>query len=144
MPESVYHLVRSCGSELVLEKPEKRQVLVENIWRQLKEKGEPLSVTLALSDTHPPHVHAHLSSTHAFLPGLTSEVGLYNTLLQVYMQNDHKFPPSEFMEKMREDGIMPNQVTGSNVTVRNILELTFLHTPNTPVSYTHLTLPTKA
>lgn len=41
-------------------------------------------------------------------------MGLYNTLLQVYMQNNHKFPPSEFMEKMREDGIVPNQVTGSN------------------------------
>ena len=46
MPESVYHLVGSCGRELVLEKPEKRQALVENIWKQLKEKGEPPSVTL--------------------------------------------------------------------------------------------------
>ena len=46
VPESVYHLVGSCGRELVLEKPEKRQALVENIWSQLKEKGEPPSVTL--------------------------------------------------------------------------------------------------
>lgn len=52
MPESVYHLVRSCGSELVLEKPEKRQALVENIWRQLKEKGEPPSVTLPLDHNY--------------------------------------------------------------------------------------------
>ena len=130
MPESVYHLVKSCGSELVLEKPEKRQVLLENIWKQLKKKGEPLSVTLALghvSDTHTPTMH--ISPPHT-LPGLTSEVGLYNTLLQVYMQNDHKFPPSEFMEKMREDGIMPNQVTGSNATVRSVLELIFFFLPH--------------
>ena len=56
-------------------------------------------------------------STH--IPGLTAEVGLYNMLLQVYMQNNHKFPPSEFMEKMREDGVMPNQVS---VSGRNSLE----------------------
>ena len=121
----MYHLVRSCGSELVLEKPEKRQALVENIWRQLKEKGEPPSVTLPLvhmsnyntHTLHSPHVHAHALSAH--IPGLTAEVGLYNMLLQVYMQNNHKFPPSEFMEKMREDGVMPNQVS---VSGRNSLE----------------------
>ena len=62
MPESVYHLVRSCGSELVLEKPEKRQALVENIWRQLKEKGEPPSVTLPLDHMSNYNTHTPLTT----------------------------------------------------------------------------------
>ena len=117
----------------MLEKPEKRQVLLENIWKQLKEKGERSHWPWAICQAHTPHVYP----SHTFLPGLTSEVGLHNTLLQVYMQNNHKFPPSEFMEKMREDSIVPNQVTGSNVTVRNILELTFsvLQRPHSTASF---------
>jgi hypothetical protein len=38
-------------------------------------------------------------------------VGMYNTLLQVYQQNSHKFDPAQFLEGMEQDGVLPNQVS---------------------------------
>ena len=37
-------------------------------------------------------------------------VGMYNILLQVYISNDHTFSPSEFLEKMENENISPNDV----------------------------------
>lgn len=37
-------------------------------------------------------------------------VGMYNTLLQVYLQNGHKFDVPEFLENMEKKGVLPNQV----------------------------------
>lgn len=39
------------------------------------------------------------------------DISHYNTLLKVYIENDHKFSPTEFLENLDKDGISPNRVT---------------------------------
>ena len=38
------------------------------------------------------------------------ETGIYNTLLQVYLLNEHTFSPSQFLEEMKDSDVTPNQV----------------------------------
>ena len=42
--------------------------------------------------------------------GLPVDSGLYNTLLQVYLLNEHVFSPSAILEEMKENDVEPNQV----------------------------------
>ncbi len=61
----------------------------------------------------PPPIHAHTHThthMHTHTVGLAMETGLYNTLLQVYLLNEHKFVPSEIVEEMKESNVDPNQV----------------------------------
>ena len=63
------------------------------------------------------HVFSFLSSLFSlFLPLSPSaplSVGMYNTLLQVYLQNEHRFDPAHFLEEMEKAGVLPNQVKKS-------------------------------
>uniref|UniRef100_A0A8C8RLF0 Leucine rich pentatricopeptide repeat containing n=1 Tax=Pelusios castaneus TaxID=367368 RepID=A0A8C8RLF0_9SAUR len=43
--------------------------------------------------------------------GAVYDVDHYNALLKVYLQNEHKFSPIEFLSKMEEANVEPNQVT---------------------------------
>ncbi|XP_078452356.1 leucine-rich PPR motif-containing protein, mitochondrial isoform X2 [Lampetra planeri] len=74
-------LIRSCGTLLPEELPEKRTELLHNFWNKLKELGTVF------------------------------DVSHYNALIKVYLQNDHKFSPTDFLEKMEKEGVTPNRVT---------------------------------
>ncbi|KFP52881.1 hypothetical protein N323_09538, partial [Cathartes aura] len=74
-------LLRSCGSLLPEVSLPERTELAHMIWDKMKELG-------AVYDT-----------SH------------YNALLKVYLQNEHKFSPMEFLARMEEANVQPNRVT---------------------------------
>ncbi|OWK10375.1 hypothetical protein Celaphus_00005650, partial [Cervus elaphus hippelaphus] len=43
--------------------------------------------------------------------GTVYDVSHYNALLKVYLQNEHKFSPTDFLAKMEKANIQPNRVT---------------------------------
>lgn len=48
---------------------------------------------------------------NANLPlGAVYDTSHYNALLKVYLQNEHKFSPTEFLAKMEEANVQPNRV----------------------------------
>ncbi|XP_076190563.1 leucine-rich PPR motif-containing protein, mitochondrial [Aptenodytes patagonicus] len=74
-------LLRSCGALLPEVLSPERTELAHMIWDKMKELG-------AVYDT-----------SH------------YNALLKVYLQNEHKFSPMEFLARMEEANVQPNRVT---------------------------------
>ncbi|KFR06206.1 hypothetical protein Y956_07768, partial [Nipponia nippon] len=74
-------LLRSCGDLLPEVLSPERTELAHMIWDKMKELG-------AVYDT-----------SH------------YNALLKVYLQNEHKFSPTEFLARMEEANVQPNRVT---------------------------------
>uniref|UniRef100_A0A8D0GIQ4 Leucine rich pentatricopeptide repeat containing n=1 Tax=Sphenodon punctatus TaxID=8508 RepID=A0A8D0GIQ4_SPHPU len=43
--------------------------------------------------------------------GAVYDISHYNALLKVYLQNEHKFSPTDFLAKMENDNVQPNRVT---------------------------------
>ncbi|EMP42593.1 Leucine-rich PPR motif-containing protein [Chelonia mydas] len=43
--------------------------------------------------------------------GAVYDASHYNALLKVYLQNEHKFSPTEFLSKMEQANVQPNRVT---------------------------------
>nr|XP_019604192.1 PREDICTED: leucine-rich PPR motif-containing protein, mitochondrial [Rhinolophus sinicus] len=74
-------LLRSCGSLLPELKSSERTELAHRIWDKLKKLGT------------------------------VYDVSHYNALLKVYLQNEYKFSPTDFLAKMEEANIQPNRVT---------------------------------
>ncbi|XP_013886428.1 leucine-rich PPR motif-containing protein, mitochondrial [Austrofundulus limnaeus] len=74
-------LLRSCGSLLPEVPVEERNKLAHRVWDKLQELG------------------ARFDVSH------------YNALLKVYLQNDFRFSPTDFLAKMEEANIQPNRVT---------------------------------
>ncbi|XP_066123121.1 leucine-rich PPR motif-containing protein, mitochondrial [Saccopteryx bilineata] len=74
-------LLRSCGSLLPELKLSERTELAHSIWDKLQQLGT------------------------------VYDVSHYNALLKVYLQNEHKFSPTDFLAKMEEAHIQPNRVT---------------------------------
>ncbi|KAM9601703.1 leucine-rich PPR motif-containing protein, mitochondrial isoform 1-T1 [Trichechus inunguis] len=74
-------LLRSCGSLLPELKLSERTEFVHRIWDKLQKLGT------------------------------VYDVSHYNALLKVYLQNEHKFSPTDFLAKMEEANIQPNRVT---------------------------------
>ncbi|XP_074719678.1 leucine-rich PPR motif-containing protein, mitochondrial isoform X2 [Strix uralensis] len=74
-------LLRSCGALLPEVLSPERTELAHMMWDKMKELG-------AVYDT-----------SH------------YNALLKVYLQNEHKFSPTEFLARMEEANVQPNRVT---------------------------------
>ncbi|XP_023603066.1 leucine-rich PPR motif-containing protein, mitochondrial isoform X1 [Myotis lucifugus] len=74
-------LLRSCGSLLPELKLSERTELAHRIWDKLQELGT------------------------------VYDVSHYNALLKVYLQNEHKFSPTDFLAKMEGANIQPNRVT---------------------------------
>ncbi|KAK8734064.1 hypothetical protein OTU49_005996 [Cherax quadricarinatus] len=74
-------LLRCCGSLVPEELPEVRNKLVQEIWDTLHELHIPL------------------------------DISHYNTLLRVYLENEHKFSPTKFLADLEKNGIEPNRVT---------------------------------
>ncbi|KAF3708052.1 Leucine-rich PPR motif-containing protein, mitochondrial Precursor [Channa argus] len=74
-------LLRSCGS-LLPEVPQKeRTELAHRVWQKLQELGAQY------------------------------DVSHYNALLKVYLQNEFKFSPTDFLAKMETANVQPNRVT---------------------------------
>ncbi|XP_068183613.1 leucine-rich PPR motif-containing protein, mitochondrial [Antennarius striatus] len=74
-------LLRSCGSFLAELPLDDRTSLAHKIWDKMKELG------------------------------VQYDVSHYNALLKVYIQNEFKFSPTDFLAKMEADNICPNRVT---------------------------------
>uniref|UniRef100_A0A1B6MDN1 Pentacotripeptide-repeat region of PRORP domain-containing protein n=1 Tax=Graphocephala atropunctata TaxID=36148 RepID=A0A1B6MDN1_9HEMI len=74
-------VIRCCGNLVPEEAPEHRTKLVEEIWNTLEKLGVSL------------------------------DVSHYNSLLKVYLENEHKFSPTEFLSRLEKQGIEPNRVT---------------------------------
>uniref|UniRef100_A0A7N8X812 Leucine rich pentatricopeptide repeat containing n=1 Tax=Mastacembelus armatus TaxID=205130 RepID=A0A7N8X812_9TELE len=74
-------LLRSCGSLLPEVPLEERTELAHRVWQKLQELG------------------AHHDVSH------------YNALLKVYLQNEFKFSPTDFLAKMEAANVQPNRVT---------------------------------
>uniref|UniRef100_A0AAY4D4Z7 PROP1-like PPR domain-containing protein n=1 Tax=Denticeps clupeoides TaxID=299321 RepID=A0AAY4D4Z7_9TELE len=74
-------LLRSCGSLLPEMPLAERTELAHRIWDKLQELG------------------ASYDASH------------YNALLKVYLQNEHKFSPTDFLAKMEEASVPANRVT---------------------------------
>ncbi|XP_037662486.1 leucine-rich PPR motif-containing protein, mitochondrial [Choloepus didactylus] len=74
-------LLRSCGSLLPELKLSERTEFAHRIWDKLQKLGT------------------------------VYDVSHYNALLKVYLQNEYKFSPTDFLAKMEEANIQPNRVT---------------------------------
>uniref|UniRef100_A0A3Q0RVT7 PROP1-like PPR domain-containing protein n=1 Tax=Amphilophus citrinellus TaxID=61819 RepID=A0A3Q0RVT7_AMPCI len=74
-------LLRSCGSLLPEVPLEERTELAHRVWEKLKELGAQY------------------------------DVSHYNALLKVYIQNEFKFSPTDFLAKMEAANVQPNRVT---------------------------------
>uniref|UniRef100_A0A452FEM5 Leucine-rich PPR motif-containing protein, mitochondrial n=1 Tax=Capra hircus TaxID=9925 RepID=A0A452FEM5_CAPHI len=74
-------LLRSCGSLLPELKLSERTEFAHKIWDELQKLGT------------------------------VYDVSHYNALLKVYLQNDHKFSPTDFLARMEKGNIQPNRVT---------------------------------
>uniref|UniRef100_A0A673BTX1 PROP1-like PPR domain-containing protein n=1 Tax=Sphaeramia orbicularis TaxID=375764 RepID=A0A673BTX1_9TELE len=74
-------LLRSCGSLLPEVPPVDRTELAHHIWTKLQELGSQY------------------------------DVSHYNAILKVYLQNEFKFSPTDFLAKMEAANILPNRVT---------------------------------
>ncbi|KFZ62387.1 hypothetical protein N338_03934, partial [Podiceps cristatus] len=74
-------LLRSCGALLPEVLSPERTELAHMIWDKMKELG------------------------------VVYDTSHYNALLKVYLQNEHKFSPTEFLARMEEANVQPNRVT---------------------------------
>ncbi|XP_023660145.2 leucine-rich PPR motif-containing protein, mitochondrial isoform X1 [Paramormyrops kingsleyae] len=74
-------LLRSCGSLLPEVALSERTALAHQIWDKLQERG------------------------------VTYDASHYNALLKVYLQNEFKFSPTDFLAKMEAANVQPNRVT---------------------------------
>ncbi|XP_012379649.2 leucine-rich PPR motif-containing protein, mitochondrial [Dasypus novemcinctus] len=74
-------LLRSCGSLLPELKFSERTEFAHRIWDKLQKLGT------------------------------VYDISHYNALLKVYLQNEYKFSPTDFLAKMEEANIQPNRVT---------------------------------
>ncbi|XP_005804231.1 leucine-rich PPR motif-containing protein, mitochondrial [Xiphophorus maculatus] len=74
-------LLRSCGSLLPEVPMEERNDLAQRVWNKLQELGAQY------------------------------DVSHYNALLKVYLQNEFKFSPTDFLAKMEAANVQPNRVT---------------------------------
>ncbi|KAK4325255.1 hypothetical protein Pmani_004154 [Petrolisthes manimaculis] len=81
-------LLRCCGSLVPEERPEVRNKLVQEIWDTLHQLDVPL------------------------------DISHYNTLLRVYLENNHKFSATEFLANLEKNGIEPNRVTYQRLIAR--------------------------
>lgn len=46
------------------------------------------------------------------------DISHYNAILRVYLENEHKFNPSEFLQDLSTKGVEPNRVTYQRLIAR--------------------------
>nr|CAH7745849.1 unnamed protein product [Callosobruchus chinensis] len=81
-------VIRCCGNLVPEELPETRTKLVQEIWNTLNKLNVPM------------------------------DISHYNALLRVYLENEHKFSPTEFLSELENKGIEPNRVTYQRLIAR--------------------------
>ncbi|CAH1960976.1 unnamed protein product [Acanthoscelides obtectus] len=81
-------VIRCCGNLVPEELPETRTKLVQEIWNTLNKLNVPM------------------------------DISHYNALLRVYLENEHKFSPTEFLSEVESKGIEPNRVTYQRLIAR--------------------------
>nr|CAI5864450.1 unnamed protein product [Callosobruchus analis] len=81
-------VIRCCGNLVPEELPETRTKLVQEIWNTLNKLNVPM------------------------------DISHYNALLRVYLENEHKFSPTEFLSELESKGIEPNRVTYQRLIAR--------------------------
>ncbi|VVC25742.1 Pentatricopeptide repeat,Tetratricopeptide-like helical domain [Cinara cedri] len=80
-PSQSLMVLRCCGSLVPDELPENRTILAKELWNTINRIGVSL------------------------------DISHYNTLLKVYLENNYKYSPTEFLEDLEKKGIAPNRVT---------------------------------
>lgn len=50
------------------------------------------------------------------------DISHYNALLRVYLENEEKFNPTEFLQELSNKGLEPNRVTYQRLIARYCLE----------------------
>lgn len=81
-------VIRCCGNLVPEELPEVRTKLVQEIWNTLNKLNIPM------------------------------DISHYNALLRVYLENEHKFSPTDFLAELEAKGIEPNRVTYQRLIAR--------------------------
>ncbi|XP_040207473.1 leucine-rich PPR motif-containing protein, mitochondrial [Rana temporaria] len=76
-----WFLLQSCGSLMPGVPPSERTEIAETVWSKLQELG------VVFNETH------------------------YNVLLKIYLENEHKFSPTEFLSTMENAQLQPDQST---------------------------------
>lgn len=76
-----WFLLHACGSSMPGVPPSERTEIADTVWRKLQELG------VVFSETH------------------------YNVLLKIYLENEHKFSPTEFLSTMENAQLQPDQNT---------------------------------
>jgi leucine-rich PPR motif-containing protein len=56
------------------------------------------------------HFQIYLLTVSTFA-GVLMDISHYNALLRVYLENEHTFSPSEFLQDLENKGVEPNRVT---------------------------------
>lgn len=65
------------------------------------------------------HLGVRCSCANCPTLGAQYDVSHYNALLKVYLQNEHKFSPTDYLAKMEAANVQPNRV---GTTVYNIVQ----------------------
>lgn len=89
-----------------ISKVDKRKQSIKFIQNKIDVKlitWESHKIMLNLENLH------SVTSWNIFL-GAVYDISHYNALLKVYLQNEHKFSPTEFLAKMEEANVQPNRV----------------------------------
>lgn len=81
-------VIRCCGNLVPEELPEVRTALVQEIWRTLNNLNVPM------------------------------DISHYNALLRVYLENEHPFSPTDFLNDLESKGVEPNRVTYQRLIAR--------------------------
>lgn len=81
-------VIRCCGNLVPEELPEVRTRLVQEIWNTLNKLNIPM------------------------------DISHYNALLRVYLENEYKFSPTDFLAELEAKGIEPNRVTYQRLIAR--------------------------
>lgn len=74
--------------------------------------------------------------------GAQYDVSHYNALLKVYLQNEFKFSPTDFLAKMEEANVQPNRVSTRCSAGYNKHMVGFL-SPTVPVEQKQTDIPMK-
>lgn len=107
-PSQSLMLLRCCGNLVPDELPENRTKLVQEIWQTIN--------TIGTMPGRPPSIFRNwFSLIVIYFSGVPLDISHYNTLLKVYLENDYKFSPTEFLEDLKKQGIVPNRVTYQHI-----------------------------
>lgn len=69
--------------------------------------------SLCVSEEVHDHNHVVILNCDFSSPGAQYDVSHYNALLKVYLQNEFKFSPTDFLAKMEAANLQPNRVSAA-------------------------------